>query len=132
MKTEMMPDLHAELSEMLSELEAYRLEVALVPQKRFTNVGGMIRVAVCQNAKWYRDFCAAHSSRRVRRKAASDTRIKRAGTVRALVAMLSGEWRSDYCATLAAIARSRMQRKSGTGLEAQIIAARRRLNQALG
>lgn len=132
MKTEMMPDLRNELSEMLNELESYRLEVALVPQKRFTNEGGMIRVAVCQNAKWYRDFCAAHLSRRVRRKAATDTRIKRAGTVRALVAMLAGDWRSDYCATIAAIARSRMQRKSGTGLEARIMETRRRLNCAMG
>ena len=77
------------------ELESNQLVVILVPQKRHTNEGGMIRVAVSKNATWYRRFCAAHLSGRKRRNNASDTRIKRFRTIAALQAMIAGV-RSTY------------------------------------
>jgi hypothetical protein len=80
---------------MLCELEGNRLEVILVPQRRWTNEGGMVRVAVSRNCSWYRAFCRAHPSSRIRRNSAPDTRIKRFRTVAALEAMITGE-RSTY------------------------------------
>ncbi len=49
---------------MLAELEGNRLEVQLVPCRRFVNEGGCYRVAVSKNATWYRDFCGHHASSR--------------------------------------------------------------------
>lgn len=80
---------------MLMELEGNQLVVMLVPQKRRTNEGGMIRVAVSKNATWYRTFCKAHLSSRKRRNNAPDTRIKRFRTIAALQAMIGG-LRSTY------------------------------------
>jgi hypothetical protein len=108
MKTALLPDLAAALGEMRDELDANRLEVVLVPQRHFTNEGGMIRCAVSKNAKWYRDFCASHASTRTRKKSAFDTRIRRANTLRTLAAILTGDTRSVYAAELLAIARARL------------------------
>lgn len=94
------------LNQMLCELEGNQLVVMLVPQKWHTNEGGMIRVAVSKNAKWYRDFCKAHPSSRKRRNNAPDTRIKRFRTVAALQAMISGTRSTYYHQQLLTIARS--------------------------
>ena len=74
---------------LLDELEASCLEVILIPQRVFTNVGGCVRCAVQKNARWYRDFCAAYPSNRKtpRRRAQVDTLIKRALTIKALRSM---------------------------------------------
>jgi len=127
MKTETIPAISNELQSMLDELQSFRLEVVLVPQRYRTNEGGMVRVAVSQNAKWYRDFCAAHSSGRKRKNAAFDTRIKRAATIRTLSQMVNGEWRSAYAPTLAAIARSR----ANTAAQVDPWAARRAMTAKL-
>lgn len=92
------------LEQMLAELESSRLEVILVPLRRPANVGGMARVAASVNAPWYRRFCAAFPSDRIRRKAAFDTRIKRANTVAALNALIAGHCRSKYAPALLRIA----------------------------
>jgi hypothetical protein len=100
-------ELLAEVEMMLNELEASQLEVALVPQRRFTNHGGMVRCAIQKNAKWYRDYCAAHPSSRVRKNLAPDTRIKRRDTLRVLQAIIQGGSRSKYVPALLAIAKQR-------------------------
>ena len=93
------------LEHMLAELEGNRLEVILVPQKRRTNEGGMIRAAVSRNARWYRSFCAAHPSSRTRRNNAPDTRIKRFRTIDALEKMIRGERSTYYRRELEGVAR---------------------------
>lgn len=80
---------------MLNELESSQLVVVLVPQKRHTNEGGMIRVAVSRNCRWYRVFCAKNPSTRKRRNSAPDTAIKRFRTIDALTKMIAGV-RSTY------------------------------------
>jgi hypothetical protein len=92
------------LEHMLAELEGNRLEVVLVPQKRRTNEGGCVRVAVSKNCAWYRAFCRAHPSSRLRRNSASDTRIKRFRTVDALEKMIAGQRSTYYFAELRRIA----------------------------
>ena len=87
-------------AEMLILLESSRLEVVLVPQKRRTNEGGMIRVAITKNAAWYSRFCALHQSSRKRRNLASDTRIKRAQTIRALRAITRAKSALDLPSTV--------------------------------
>ena len=89
---------------MLNELESSQLVVILVPQKRHTNEGGMIRVAVSKNATWYRRFCAKNLSSRTRRNACPDTCIKRFRTVAALEAMIAGAPSTYYRDQLLAIA----------------------------
>jgi hypothetical protein len=95
------------LAEMLAEFESNRLEVVLVPQRRFTNIGGCIRVAVAKNCAWYRDFCATYPSTRKRKKAAFDTAIRRENTLRALRGLVAGDCHSKYAPHLLAIARAR-------------------------
>lgn len=89
---------------MLAELESHCLEVQLVPCRRRVNEGGCVRVAVSKNCAWYRRFCAAHPSSRIRAKAAFDTRIKRRNVLRTLNAMIAGHSRSKYAAELGRIA----------------------------
>lgn len=93
---------------MIAELESHRLAVALVPERRRTCEGGMIRVAIEKNCTWYRRFCAAYPSSRVRKNAAPDTRIKRRDTLRLLDRMARGlRCRSKYEAPLRRIAENR-------------------------
>lgn len=75
---------------MLGELESTCLQVALVPERRRTHECGMIRVAVSQNALWYRKFCDANRSSRKRKNNAPDTCIKRAHTLRILRRLVAG------------------------------------------
>lgn len=94
--------------EMLAELESNRLTVVLVPQKRFTNSGGCIRVAVTVNAPWYRELCAGYASMRRRKNAAFDTRVKRENIARVLRRLIeAGESRSGYVSHLLHLARKR-------------------------
>lgn len=95
------------LEQMLNELQSHRLEVCLVPQKRRTNEGGMIRVAVSKNCTWYRAFCKAHPSHRVRHNNCPDTRIKRFRTIDALEKMIAGVRSTYYFRELTAIASKR-------------------------
>lgn len=93
------------LEMMLAELESSELTVVLVPTKRHVNEGGVIRVAQSRNATWYRRFYAAHSSDRVRKNAAFDTRIKRRATILLLETLIAGApSRSKYAADLLRIA----------------------------
>lgn len=97
---------------MLDELESLRLEVVLIPQRIHTNEGGCVRCVVSKNAPWYRELCAGYSSTRVRRKAAFDTRIRRANIVRILHRLSapdSAASRSGYAAHLLNIARNRVK-----------------------
>lgn len=88
--------------ELLGELESSCLEVCLVPERRRTCEGGMIRVAVSKNASWYRAFCSEYTALRFRKtkrgkvpyqrkNALHDTRIKRAHTIRTLQRFAAGE-----------------------------------------
>ncbi|MBC7365237.1 MAG: hypothetical protein H7343_00275 [Undibacterium sp.] len=93
-----------QLIAMRDELESNRLDVGLCPDKRGCP-RRLLRVAMSRNAPWYREFCAAHSSGRVRRNRAFDTRIRR----RDLLAVLSrlidcGESRSGYAPRLLSLA----------------------------
>lgn len=97
---------------MLAELESNQLEVCLVPQKRFTNECGMIRVAVSKNCTWYRRFCAKYPSSRVRNNSCFDTRIKRRDTIRSLNRMLAGGWGGKYETDFREIA-AKLEKKAG-------------------
>lgn len=81
------PDAFAEL---LAELEGNRLEVALVPARDPRHDGHFVRVAVGQNAPWYRALCARHPSTRRRAKRAPDTRIRRRDVARLLERLAAG------------------------------------------
>lgn len=128
MKTELFPAVDRELRDMLDELDGSRLVVALVPQRHFTNEGGCVRVAIEKNAPWYRNFCAVYPSGRVRRNAAPDTRIRRANTRRALLALIAGRDGGIYGAHLLAIAQCRLRAPSP--LAAAVTARRRQMDRA--
>jgi len=115
------PNFENAVRELLDELESNRLEVGLIPCRRECNVGGMIRVTLSQNAKWYRDFCANYPSTRRRKKSAFDTKIKRANIVAALNSILRGETRSVYASHLLRIARERFRGPSSLDLRIQKI-----------
>lgn len=107
---EIAPDEAAALTEMRDELESHSLEVILVPQRRFTNEGGMIRVAVDKNAPWYSRFCSRYSSSRRRNNLAHDTRIKRRDTLRVLDGLITkGRAVSQYAEDFLAEARARVR-----------------------
>lgn len=93
------------LEQILAELESNRLEVILVPQRRWTNEGGMCRCAVSKNTRWYRAYCLANPSSRRRKNSAPDTRIKRANTVKALEGLIAGTYRGKYLEELLRVAR---------------------------
>jgi hypothetical protein len=94
------------LEVMLMELESNQLTVILVPQKRPTHDGGMIRVAASKNCNWYRKFCAANPSHRVRRNSCPDTKIKRFRAIDALTKMIAGQPSTYHCDELSRIARN--------------------------
>lgn len=90
---------------LLSELEATRLQVILVPDRRADSYGNsyrMIRAVQERNADWYRRFCRSYSAnrRRIKRTSRHDTLIKRACTVRALGELAQGECRTVYAGRL--------------------------------
>lgn len=79
---------------LLNELESHQPEVILIPQKRFTNVDGMIRVAAEKNCSWYRKFCALHTSTRKRNNDLHDTQIRRHNVIRSLNRLMLGQCRT--------------------------------------
>lgn len=90
---------------MVAEFESNRLEVMLIPSKRWVNEGGMIRVAASKNCTWYRKFCAKYLSTRVRGSRNLDTKIKRANISRILDRIARGlPSRSMYAPELIRIA----------------------------
>jgi hypothetical protein len=114
----MSPAILEAVEAMRNELESSCLEVILVPQRRRTNEGGMVRVAVSKNATWYRKFCGAHLSSRKRRNNAPDTAIKRADTLRGLDELARGECRSTYARRLLEIAERRASQSSFLSMHA--------------
>lgn len=82
---------------MRSELESQRLTIALAPCQRGRR-HQKIRVVEEQNPEWYRRLCATCPSRRSkpRNRQKPDTRIKRAGVLRALREMENGRCETEY------------------------------------
>jgi hypothetical protein len=107
---------------LMSELESSRLEVSLVPLRRFHNEGGCYRVAVSKNCQWYRRFCARHSSGRRRNNRNHDTRIRRQDTLRILRRLAAGKpSTSKYADELAKIAAQVFNEKIGEAVRAQFV-----------
>lgn len=77
---------------MLDELEEQRLEVVLVPSRRWEEArrGGCIRAVVGRNPEWYRKLCVRHVSSRYRKSRKPDTRIKRQHVLRVLRRLVAG------------------------------------------
>lgn len=96
------------LTEMLAELEAHKLEVALAPSKRAENPWDMVRVVVNKPPAWYRRLCARHESSRRVRRGKFDTRVKRANILALLSRLADGKPSvSKYAAELLAEAKKR-------------------------
>jgi len=107
---EITPDEAAALIAMQAEFESNRLEVGLAPPRRPMNLGGMIRVPISRNAKWYREFCDRYASSRRRNHRKFDTRIKRANTSRVLSALCDGrQTASKYAEDFLREARARVR-----------------------
>lgn len=89
---------------MRRELERRQLRVELAPSRvpEVAARGGMIRVVVERNPRWYRDFCAAYpkNRRRPRRKNKPDTKIRRGLTLRALREIEGGRCQTVYAERL--------------------------------
>jgi hypothetical protein len=97
--------------ELLMELENAHLEVVLIPSQDSDCAmrGGMIRAVQESNADWYRSYCDRYQSSRRRRSHKSDTRIKRAHTVKALERVIRGQLDSAYAERLEPFIRQRMK-----------------------
>ena len=76
------------LAMALIDLESHRLTVALAPLRWGANPGGMRRVCVDQNPRWYRELCARYAVHRGKKH--PSTRVKRIGTLRVLNRMTAG------------------------------------------
>lgn len=81
---------------LLADLESHQLVTVLVPCKRECNEGGMIRVNMSVNPKWYRDLCSRHPSSRGVRRGRFDTKIRRRNIVRALERMIEDKDGGKY------------------------------------
>lgn len=81
---------------LLADLESNRLVTVLVPCRRECNEGGMIRVNMSTNPKWYQKVCASHPSSRGVRRGKFDTRVRRANIIRALQRMIDGKDGGKY------------------------------------
>lgn len=83
---------------MIDELDNNRLDVILVPSRRWESYrrGGMIRCTQGQNADWYRKLCAKYSSARTRKNRLHDTRIKRANVRSTLRTLIAGKKTPSY------------------------------------
>ena len=87
------------LSCAICELESHELQVGLAPLRWPMNEGGMRRVVLDQNPKWYRILCSRHLSSRPRSK--PDTIIKRRSVLSILNQLLHhGYSRSKYAAEI--------------------------------
>ena len=81
------------LEAMLDELRSFRLEVIKVPSCD----GAYIRLVVCANCEWYREFCDSYTKfRRGRYR----TYIKRCHTIAALQRMINGDTTTTYAQRL--------------------------------
>lgn len=101
------------LEEMLAELESNPLVTILAPSRRSDRRDhDQIRVNMSVPPRWYRQFCAKHTSSRAVRRGKHDTRIKRANVL-SLLRQLSahGKSCSKYAAEILSIA-ARLERKS--------------------
>ncbi len=87
---------------MLWQLEQNQLVVKLLPAPEPRHHSHCVRKVAMRNPAWYRDFCAAHPSRRThpRRRGKPDTAIKRAATQRALQELMHGRCQSLYAQRL--------------------------------
>jgi hypothetical protein len=90
------------LQRYLDELESNYLEVVLIPQRDFTNIGGMVRAVQSINTEWYRKFCEEHESNRRDRLRWSKfkTKVKRQDTIRGLKELISGKCETYYAKDL--------------------------------
>ena len=96
-----------QLKRMLADLADQRLEVEMFPSRNYEDArrGVKIRAATGQNPDWYRRFCNAHLSSRVRRNALPDTAIRRQHVVRVLTRLAQGRTTtSPYAAEYRGIA----------------------------
>lgn len=88
-------DLIPLIDEMLMELSTEKLEVCLVPGNVSEAVddGKMIRVAVSQNPKWYRDLCESYPCTRYKKRSDRKdyTKIKRQGVILVLENMIKNK-----------------------------------------
>jgi hypothetical protein len=101
----MEPDLLQQcIAKMLhDELECRRLDVYLSPAwGSYGDDGKQLRVAMDQNPRWYREFCAAYPANRSRprRRSKPDTIIKRRHTLRALREIAAGRAQTTYARRL--------------------------------
>ncbi len=96
-----------QLTQMLNELEAARLEVCLAPsRRRDRREHDMIRVCMSVPVKWYRVLCGKYPSSRGIRRGKFDTKIKRANVLSTLRVMAEGRFTpSKYAPELRRIAR---------------------------
>src|SRR4051794_35935647 len=83
-------------TEMLNDLETWRLEVVLIPAPDPQHSCHRVRCVQSQNPVWYRKFCELYPSGRQRRSWKPDTRIKREQTVRALKRIIDGDYSGEY------------------------------------
>jgi len=78
---------------MLDELRSFKLEVIKIPSRD----GGYIRLVVCANCEWYREFCSNYTKFR---RGRDRTYIKRCHTIIALQRMINGDITSEYARRL--------------------------------
>ena len=74
---------------MADELDANRLEVALMPAPSPAHAAHSVRVAIDRNPAWYRRLCARHAPGHGRHPA-KGTRIRRAEVRRILARLTAG------------------------------------------
>lgn len=90
----MKPTLRQKILEaMLDELRSFRLEVIKVPSRD----GGYVRLVICANCEWYREFCNNYTKFR---RGRDRTYIKRCHTIAALQRMINGDVTSTYAQRL--------------------------------
>lgn len=102
------------LDEMLMELSTERLDVCLVPGSNPDAVkdGKMIRAAISQNPKWYKDLCQAYPCTRFKSRGDRKdyTKIKRQYILLVLERMISNKKsKSVYASFLLGIAEERKE-----------------------
>jgi len=78
------------LAMALIDLETHKLTVALAPLRWGANPGGMRRVCIDQNPRWYRELCARYAVHRGKKH--PSTRVKRKDTLRVLRRMTAGRY----------------------------------------
>jgi hypothetical protein len=90
------PSLATAAQLMHDELASQHLGVILAHAPDPRHRGHMVRTVAMTNPGWYRQFCAAYPSSRVRRSHKPDTAIKRQHTLRALREIAGGHCQTIY------------------------------------